>query len=894
MNMKQIKFILNGNEIITNENTTILRAALDNGIYIPNLCFHPDLRPVGACRLCLVEVENRGKVTACNTPASEGMIVNTDTQEIERIRRFNVGLLLANHKGSCTECSANTKCELQKIAKYAGISPEYLQDFIRPERNLFVDESNPFFTLDNNKCVLCGICVRTCHELQGMGAIDFVNRGFTTTVAPFNKHSLKDSRCASCGECVVRCPTGALAEKHAEAISHEVKSICPYCGCGCALYLGVRGNRVVSVRGDKDGAANFGSLCVKGRFGFGFINSSERLTTPLIKRDGVFVAATWDEALDLVASKLAQYKGDQFALLASAKFTNEDNYVIQKFTRAVMQTNNIDHCARLCHAPTVAGLAQTLGSGAMTNTISEIQDANCIFALGTNTTTAHPIIALKIKKAVSKGAHLIVANPKEIELCRHAELFLQHRPGTDVALLMGMIKVIFDEQLHDAKFVDERTENFAAMQAVFKDFPLDVVANITGVSGDLIVKAARLYATSKPATILYAMGITQHSHGTDNVIATSNLALLCGNLGKYGAGVNPLRGQNNVQGACDMGALPNVFPGYQNVTDAAANAKFTAAYGVSLPNIAGLTHTEMFNAICEGKVAMMYVAGENPMLSEANLHHVEEALRKLKFLVVQDIFLTETAKLADVVLPATSFAEKDGTFTNTERRVQLLHRAIPNVGEARDDWWIICQLAARLNGNNKGFAYQSTAEIMDEIVALVPSYHGITYARLADGSLQWPCPDTNHPGTPILHIEKFATTSGKGKFVPLQFKPPYELPDSEYPLLLTTDRSLFQFHTATMSRKVAGLNVLRSEELVEINPEDAVHLKIADGEMVKVTSRRGTVQTRAKVTDIVPVGVVAMTFHFAESPTNLLTSPAIDPVAKIPETKVCAVKIEKL
>lgn len=540
----------------------------------------------------------------------------------------------------------------------------------------------------------------------------------------------------------------------------------------------------------------------------------------------------------------------------------------------------------------MAGLATAFGSGAMTNSINEISDAACIFAIGTNTTVAHPIIGLQIKKAVQNGAKLIVANPRKIDLCRFADVFLQHRPGTDVALLMGMMRVIVDEGLFDLSFIEKRTENFENFKASLSSFNLDFVEQTTGVSREKIIEAARTYATCKPATVLYSMGITQHSHGTDNVLAIGNLALLTGNIGKPATGVNPLRGQNNVQGACDMGALPNVYPGYQRVEDPEVRGKFEAAWNTGLNNSPGLTLTEIFNAIDEGKIKALYLVGENPVLSDANAKHVEESLKKLEFLVVQDIFLSETAKFADVILPAASFAEKDGTFTNTERRVQRIRKAIEPIGEAKPDWWITCQIAKKLGG--KGFDFSHPMEIMEEIASLTPSYNGISYERLEKGGLQWPCVTREHPGTPILHTERFATKSGKGKFMPLGYKPSAEVPDDKYPLLLTTGRSLYHYHTGTMTRKVEGLNVLRNHELVEINPKDATALGIADGETVRVISRRGEVTAKVRVTDVSPIGVVSMTFHFAESPTNVLTNPALDPVAKTPETKVCAVRIEKL
>lgn len=539
----------------------------------------------------------------------------------------------------------------------------------------------------------------------------------------------------------------------------------------------------------------------------------------------------------------------------------------------------------------MAGLATAFGSGAMTNSMSELGDASVILAVGTNTTSGHPIVGQQVRAAVRKGSKLIVANPKEIDLCRIADHFLQHRAGTDVTLLMGMMRVIWEEGLYDKSFIEARCENFEAFEKSLADFDLDFVEKITGVPQEKIVEAARCYATTKPASIIYCMGITQHVQGTDNVLATANLAMLTGNIGKPSTGVNPLRGQNNVQGACDMGSLPNVYPGYQAVSAPENKTKFESAWGYTLSDSPGLTHTEIFDAVHSGEIKALYLVGENPVLSEANASHATEAMEKADFMVVQDIFMSETAELAHVILPAASFAEKDGTFTNTERRVQRVRKVIEPVGDAKPDWWIACEIAKRLDG--KGFDFSSPKEVMEEISSLVPSYGGISYERLERGGLQWPCPTEDHPGTQILHTERFATGTGKGKFMPLTYRKSAEEPDEQYPLLLTTDRSLYHFH-GTMTRRVYGLNVLEKEEQLKVNPEDASRLGITDGDIVKVASRRGELDAKVMVTDQCPQGTVSMTFHFAETPTNQLTCSELDPVAKTPATKVCAVRIEGL
>ena len=891
MMIDEITLAIDGSKIKANKGDTILKTALEHGIYIPHLCYHPDLKSLGGCRLCMVEIEGRGLTISCKVPVEEGMVVITESPEINQVRRIAAELLIADHDARCLECARNTDCKLQEIAAYIGIEEGRLERLKQTTRNLPVDDSNPFFSRDLNKCILCGICIQTCDEIQGVNAIDFAFRGHDTKVSTMKDKPIIDSDCVSCGECVVRCPVGALIPRTTQRVAREVRSICCYCGCGCGIKLGVRGNAIVGVQGDVDSLANKGRLCVKGRFGIAeFVHHPERLTTPLIRKNGELEQASWDEALELVASKLRGYTPDEIGVIASAKCTNEENYVIQKFARAVLGTNNIDHCARLCHAPTVAGLAQSFGSGAMTNSISEIGDAACILAIGTNTTEAHPVIGLEVKKAVSNGGKLIVANPREIDLCRFASLWLRHQPGTDVALLMGMMRVIVDEELLNSSFIKDRCENFDAFKESLKYFDLDFVERVTKVPRDKIVEAARMFATNSPATILYSMGITQHSHGTDNVLATANLAMLTGNIGRPSTGVNPLRGQNNVQGACDMGALPNVYPGYQAVSDPAIREKFETAWGCSLSPSPGLTLVEMIEAAYRKDIKALYLIGENPALSDPDVQHVREALARLDFFVVQDIFLSETAEFAHVVLPAASFAEKDGTFTNTERRVQRVRRAIEPIGDSMPDWWIVCQVAQRLG--TKGFDYSHPFNIMEEIRNLTPSYGGISYQRLENGGLQWPCPLDDHPGTPILHTNIFVR--GKGRFIPLKYVPPGEIPDEDYPLVLTTGRSLYHFHTGTMTRRVGGLNIIEPEGVVEISPQDASQLGIAQGDKVKVSSRRGEVTAKAKVTKALPSGVVFMTFHFAESAANILTNPKLDPVAKIPELKVAAVKVRKV
>jgi len=680
----------------------------------------------------------------------------------------------------------------------------------------------------------------------------------------------------------------------------NILTTCPYCGAGCNFYLQVLNGELVGVLPCKSHTVSQGKLCIKGWNASEFVTSKERLTRPLIKRhddaegNGSFVEASWDEALDTIAKKLKEYKEidpDSIAVLSSAKCTNEENYLMMKFARAVLGTNNVDHCARLCHASTVVGLVQSFGSGAMTNSITELEDADCILVIGSNTAEQHPLIARYILRAKEKGAKLIVVDPRAITLTQFADYHLRQRPGTDVAVFNGFMNVILANGLEDKEFIKERTEGFEELKETVKNYTPEHVEKITGIPKDKLVAAATTYAKAEHASIVYSMGITQHTTGVDNVSSSANLAMLTGNVGKPSTGVNPLRGQNNVQGACDMGALPNVYSGYQSVTDEKMRAKFEDAWKTKLPQKLGLTVVEMMNEAAKGNVKAMYIMGENPMISDPDISHVREGLENLEFLAVQDIFLSETAQLADVVLPAASYAEKEGTFTSTERLVQMVRKAIEPPGESKADWEIICDLAKAMG--SKEFEYKSPAEIMDEIASLTPSYAGIVYERLQRGGLQWPCPSKEHPGTPYLHKEKFARANGKGKFWGIEFKEPAELPDEEYPFILTTGRIIFHFHTGTMTRKTDLLNKEVPTGYVEINPKDAEKLALANGEFVSVQTRRGQIETKALITERVPEGVIFIPFHFAECAANVLTNPALDPVAKIPEYKVCAAKLQK-
>ncbi len=890
--MSEFTLKIDGIEVRAQKGMTILEVAQEVGIYIPTLCHHPYLEPIGQCRMCAVQIEGiRGLPSACITPAETGMVVITESKQLREFRRWALQPILEKHPQNCLTCNANNRCELQTLVAYLGLDDMRVAFTPKGEP---VKTEDPFFVRDYNLCILCGRCIRICHEVRANKVIYFYyNKESELAIGTPLDKKLLDTNCRFCGACVDICPTGALADKSDKGkgqASRMVITVCPYCGVGCQLLLDIQGNYINKVRPDPLGPANHGQACVKGRFGIAeFVHHPDRLTRPLIKRDNKFIEVGWEEALDIIAEKLKRYKPEEVAVLSSAKCTNEENYIVQKFARAVLKTNNVDHCARLCHAPTVAGLVKSFGSGAMTNSIAEIGNAKCIFAIGTNTTETHPVIGIEVKKAVRNGSKLIVANPKEIDLVKFSEIWLQQKPGSDVALLMGMCRVIVEEGLSDDDFATVRCENMEGFKDSLSVFTPEIVEELTGVSWDKIAEAARIYAKNSPASLLFAMGITQHSHGTDNVLAAANLAMLTGNVGKENAGVNPLRGQNNVQGACDLGALPNVYPGYQRVNDDSVRMKFEKAWGCELDPKPGLTVTEIMDAAEKKQIKALYILGENPMLSDPDINHVREALQKLELLVVNDVFLSETAQLAHVVLPAASFAEKDGTFTNTERRVQRVRKAIESIGQSKPDWWIICEVAKRMDG--KGFEFSHPSEIMDEIANLSPIYGGIGYSRLENDGLQWPCPNKDHKGTKFLHGEKFSR--GLGCFTPLEYKPPAELPDEEYPLVLTTARSLFHFHTGTLTRRVEGLNIIRPTERVEINPVDAEKLNITHDEAVDIVSRRGRVTGKVFITENVAPGVVSMSFHFAETPTNTLTNPILDPQSKIPELKVCAIRIEK-
>jgi len=920
--MALVNITIDGKKIQADAGQTIIQAARAAGIEIPVLCDHPALPPEGACRICVVEIENqRALQTACTFPVAEGMVIHTRSPRVVEARKFTLELLLSDHPLDCMTCDATGDCLLQDLAYEYGVKEVRFEG----RRHAYpVDDPNPFIQVDRNKCILCTRCVRACRYINGVEAIHVFQRGFDAYIGFGADGPMAESPCEFCGSCVVVCPTAALYPKMAVGQgriwqTQKVQTTCPYCGVGCQIVLEVKDNRIIKVDPAWDGPANHGWTCVKGRFGLDFVHHPDRLTKPMVRQyllDGTgkpkgdlgdWVEVDWETALDITAGRLRgicdTHGPDSIGILTSAKCLNEENYLMNKFARQVLRTNNIDHCARLCHSSTVAGLAISYGSGAMSNSIDDVvEQAAAFFVIGSNTTEQHPVIGMRIRQAVrQRGAILIVADPRRIPLTDFAVLHLRHRPGTDVALINGLMHIILSNGWEDKEFIASRTEGFEDFKAVVMTYPPKRVAEITGVPVEQLQQAAELMASHKPMAVLWAMGITQHTTGVNNVMSLANLQMLLGNMGIPGGGVNPLRGQNNVQGACDLGGLPNVYPAYQPVSSEEVRQRFEDAWGATSEAKVGMAVTEIIPAIPGGKIRALYILGEDPVMSDPDTPHVRHCLEQVDFLVLQELFPSETSRYADVLLPGVSFAEKTGTFTNTERRIQLVRKAIEPVGEAREDWRIIADLAKRLLAAEKrplkpapyaGWDYENTAQIMDEIAALAPSYAGVSHARLERGeTFQWPVKDENHPGTPILHIGKF--TRGLGRFSPVEHIPPAEMPDNEYPMVLTTGRVLYHWHGGQMSRRSKGLLDIYPEPLIEISEEDAARLGLNGGKRVRVTSRRGSIEAQAQVTDRVPPGIVFANFHFPQASANELTIAALDPVAKIPEYKVCAVRVER-
>ncbi|EHS8396467.1 formate dehydrogenase subunit alpha [Enterococcus faecalis] len=898
LHTQTVTLSIDNQEVTVPKGTTILEAAKGLGVEIPTLCHLKELAPDGSCRMCVIEVEGGrrgGLTTACTAHCQEDMVVATHSEKVADSRRFILDLLLSNHKLDCFSCGKNGDCQLQQYALDYGIDATSFTEGKRMPCHQ-EDTSNPFFSYDPEKCIMCRRCARVCQLRQGRDVLSIANRGFETKMMPSYGQAFDQSICESCGNCVSSCPTGALTAKDTKEYrkweTQKIPTTCPHCGTGCQMNLLVKNNRLVGVE-PLDGPANKNLLCVKGKFAsYKFVGSGDRLTEPLIKRNGIFEPASWEEALALVSSKFNEIKAengaDALAGFSCSRATNEDNYVFQKMVRAAFGTNNVDNCARVCHSASVHGLAQTLGSGAMTNPIADItEDVDMILLVGSNPEEAHPVIGAQIRQAVQRGTQVVVVDPRKINLVKDSALHLQVQAGTNVAFANGMMHVILKEGLADRHFIEERTEGFSDLEKMVADYTPEKVAEICHIHPEDLIQAARMYAKAEKAPIIYCLGVTEHSTGTEGVMSMSNLAMLVGKVGKPGCGVNPLRGQNNVQGACDMGCMPYDFPGYQKVNNPEVIDKFEKAWHVPLNRNTGLTSTKVLPAAAAGNVKGLYIFGEDPIVTDPDTGHVRQALESLDFLVVQELFMTETAAYADVVLPGISYAEKDGTFTNTERRVQRVRKAVEPRGQAREDYEIFCEVMTRM-----GYpcAYESAKEIMKEISAVTPSFGGINYERLEKESLQWPCRSLTDPGTPIMHVGSFAR--GKGLFKAIPYKQAQELPDEEYPYLMSTGRMLYHYNTRAMTGRTEGINQIANHSYIEINAVDAQALGIQEGDKVEVHSRRGKIETYAAVGNRVFPQEVFMTFHFPDGNVNEITNAVFDDIATIPEYKVCAVAIK--
>jgi formate dehydrogenase alpha subunit len=885
--LQPITITLDGREVSGYLGMTILELAKESGIEIPTLCHDNHLLSIGACRVCLVENEQNGALLAsCVTPIASGMIINTRSPRVIERRKTIVKLMLASHPDSCLVCDKGNRCQLRQIASDLGIGLVELQ---RIPQMASIEEVNPFLERDLSKCILCAKCIRACQELVVEGAIDYFQRGFTTIPATLDNVPLEKSECTFCGTCVALCPTGALMEQektYRGTTQTIVETTCPYCGCGCNISLEAKDGYVVRITPSKENSVNKGTLCVKGNYGCDFIHSPDRLTKPLVKKDNTFEEVSWEEALEQVATgfkRVNDERGlDSLAVLGSSKCTNEDNYVLQRFARCVLGTNNIDNGGRLYNSASRIGLGSSLGFSGTTNYLSDLEQSELILVIGTNLSSSAPAVGYAIKRAVKqRGVKLLLIDPRQTKLSLFAHLWLRPRIGTDVALINGLAKVIIDEALLDEEFVARRTDNFEVFDESLRKYTLEYVEEITGVTGQKICTAARLYGKASRAAIVYGTGITQHTTGTDGVGALANLALLTGNVGGKGGGLYALQRENNGQGACDMGTLPKFLPGYQSVTDAQARGRFEKRWGVSLPVEAGLTTLEIMEQANKGKIKGMYIVGENPILSFPNSRLITETLTSLDFLVVQDMFLTETAKLANIVLPAASFAEKDGTFTNFEGRVNRVRKAIKPIGESLPDWEIVVHLADKMD---YPLPFSSLRDVMSEIEELIPSYETYTDSERHD--------ELAYGETGRTYGSQFL--KGFARFSPIEYTPQARERKSDYPFTLVTGTTLYHFGAGSRSSRSLRLKKFSPEAFVEICESDAKKLAITNGEKVKLISTVGEVTATVKITDAVCEGMLFVPISFPETPVNELLDIVLNPETKAPSLKACSVKIEKI
>lgn len=899
-----ISFSLNGETITAGAEETILDAAKRNGVEIPHLCYSQRQGSDGNCRACVVEIDGeRVLAPSCCRAPTEDMTVQTNSKRALKSQKMIVELL----KSDVSEQAHTLNSELDYWAGKLDIGIPRFEARHQPQ----ADNSHPGIAVNMDACIQCTRCVRACRDEQNNDVIGLARRGTHTQIVFDLDDPMGESTCVACGECVEACPTGALMPADDVGMASPdrmVESGCPFCGVGCQMTYAVKDDKIIYVKG-RDGPANHGRLCVKGRYGFDYIHHPHRLTKPLIRRDDapksgdfsmdpndidkIFREVTWEEALNFAAGGFNKIRDEQgpnaLAGFGSAKGSNEEAYLFQKLVRTGFKTNNVDHCTRLCHASSVVALLECLGSGAVSNPVSDVEKADVIIIIGANPTVNHPVAATWMKNAMRRGTKLILMDPRSIELSAQATHHVAFKLGSDVPMLNAIMHVIIEENLTDSKFIAERTEGFEAMKAHLQAYSPETMEPICGVPANTLRQVARLYATASNSIIFWGMGVSQHVHGTDNARCLISLALMTGQIGRPGTGLHPLRGQNNVQGASDMGLIPMVFPDYQPVDDKKSHAYFEELWGCELDNNLGLTVVEIMHAIHDGDLTGLYVQGENPAMSDPDANHARESMAQLQHLVVQDIFLTETAYLADVVLPASAYSEKIGTFTNTDRLVQIGRQAVPPPGDARQDLWIIQEMARRLGLD---WNYKDSKEVFEEVRKAVPTMAGMTWQRLEkEGSIVYPCLKEGDLGDDIIFTDTFESANGLGKFVPADIVPPDERPDEEYPFILITGRMLEHWHTGSMTRRSNILDALEPEAVATINPISLDEMSVKTGEMITLSTRRGQISMIARADEGVPTGVVFMAFCYYEAAVNELSNAALDPSAKIPEFKYCAVKV---
>ncbi|HVY05583.1 MAG TPA: formate dehydrogenase subunit alpha [Burkholderiales bacterium] len=903
---KLVTLEIDGVEISVPEGTSVMSAAMEAGVKVPKLCATDSLEPFGSCRLCLVEIEGRkGYPASCTTSVAPGMKVRTQTPKLADIRRNVMELYISDHPLDCLTCPANGNCELQDMAGVVGLREVRYgydgENHLKAEK----DRSNPYFDFDPSKCIVCSRCVRACEEVQGTFALTIDGRGFASMVSPSESQPFMESECVSCGACVQACPTATLMEKSVVEkgqADHSVVTTCAYCGVGCSFRAEMKGTELVRMVPDKDGKANRGHSCVKGRFAFGYATHKDRITKPMIraKITDPWQEVSWEEAIAHTAAEFkriqAKYGRGSIGGITSSRCSNEETYLVQKLVRAAFGNNNVDTCARVCHSPTGYGLKTTLGESAGTQDFDSVMKSDVIVVIGANPTDGHPVFASRMKRRLRQGAKLIIADPRTIDMVRtphvEADYHLQLRPGTNVALVNSLAHVIVTEGLVNEDFVAARCD--MKQFAKWKDFVAEArnspeeMQKLTGVPAEEVRGAARLYATGGNAAIYYGLGVTEHSQGSTMVMGIANLAMATGNIGHEGVGVNPLRGQNNVQGSCDMGSFPHEFPGYRHVSDDETRALFEREWGVKLDNEPGLRIPNMFDASVDGSFKGLYIQGEDIAQSDPDTQHVTHALMAMECVVVQDLFLNESAKFAHVFLPGSSFLEKNGTFTNAERRISPVRKVMPPLA-GKEDWEVTVDLS---NALGYPMHYKHPSEIMDEIARLTPTFTGVSYRKLDEfGSIQWPCNDAAPEGTPTMHVDEFVR--GKGNFVITEFIPTEERTTSKYPLILTTGRILSQYNVGAQTRRTAN-NLWHDEDKLEIHPHDAEQRGIREGDWVGVTSRAGETVMRAKLAERMQPGVVYTTFHFPGSGANVITTDNSDWATNCPEYKVTAVQVTQV